>query len=394
MKLCFACDEYPPGPHGGIGSLVQIMARGLAGAGHDVRVAGLYPASYPAPDYEEDGGVRVWRLRLPAGRRGWIGARIRLYRLIRRWVASGDVDLVEVPDYGAPAAFWPGLAVPVVARLSGSTTFFRSEMGRPADRGTRILERASLRRADFILSESRYLEERTRAVFSLGGEPGDVIYNPVDLPAPGPAIPRERFSVMFAGTLTEKKGIVSLVRAWPAVARAHPGALLHIWGKDGIAPAGGSMQTYLGTLIPTDLAATVVYHGHVPLEKLLGAFRTAGMAVLPSYAEGFALTPLHAMAAGCPVVYTKRGSGPELITDGVTGLLVDPDSPEEIASAICRLLGEPAGADRIGDAGRLHVEKNFSRATILAQNERYYLKCLARFGADRHTRKKDHGNAH
>jgi len=393
MKICFECSEYPPGPHGGIGSLVRIMARGLAHAGHEVRVVGLYPRSYPAPDYEEDEGVRVWRLRLPGWRWGWIGARIRLYRLVRRWATAGEVDLVEVPDFGAPAAFWPSLPVPVVARLSGSTTFFRSEMGRPAGRSARMIERASLTRADFILSESRYLEERTRRVFALGGVPGEVIYNPVELPLPGPPVARDPRAVMFAGTLTEKKGIITLVRGWPAVGREFPQAVLHVWGKDGVAPGGGSMQAYLGTLLPPESAGSVVFHGHVSLETLLGAFRTAAMAVLPSYAEGFALTPLHAMAAGCPVVYTRRGSGPELIEEGVTGLLVDPESPDEIASAIRALLGDPAKAARIGEAGRLHVAKNFSRGTILAQNERYYTTCLARFGADRHTRKKDHGNA-
>jgi len=393
MKICFECSEYPPGPHGGIGSLVQIMARGLAGAGHQVRVAGLYPSSYPAPDYEEDGGIRVWRLRLPASRWGWIGARIRLYRLVKSWCEAGEVDLVEVPDYGAPAAYWPSLPVPVVARLSGSTTFFRSEMGRRPGRTAKLLERASLRRADFILSESRYLEERTRAVFALGGAPGEVIYNPVDMPAPAPPVVRDRNAVMFAGTLTEKKGVISLVRSWPGVVRAFPGAVLHVWGKDGQAPAGGSMQSYLATLVPAEVSASVVFHGHVPLDTLLGAFRTAGMAVLPSYAEGFALTPLHAMAAGCPVVYTSRGSGPELIRDRVTGLLVDPDRPEEIGAAIRALLGDAQMASRIGEAGRQHVERNFARPVLLAQNEQFYKRCLDRFGADRHTHSKDHGNA-
>ena len=46
MRLCFECSEYPPGPHGDVGSLVQMLARGLVEAGHEVRAVGLYSVSY------------------------------------------------------------------------------------------------------------------------------------------------------------------------------------------------------------------------------------------------------------------------------------------------------------------------------------------------------------
>ena len=75
----------------------------------------------------------------------------------------------------------------------------------------------------------------------------------------------------------------------------------------------------------------------MPLGALVEEFQRARVIVLPSYAEGFSLTPLHAMAAGCPTVYTSRGSGPEVIEDGRDGLLIDPDD---------------AGQDRGGDPPR------------------------------------------
>jgi glycosyltransferase involved in cell wall biosynthesis len=365
---------------------VQILARGLVKAGHGVRVVGLYDASYPAPDYEEDHGVSVRRLRIPTSRWGWVIARRRLFSLVREWCISGDVELVEVPDYGAPAAGWPSLPVPVVVRLSGSTSFFRSEMGRRTGWSTYLMERASIRRGDFLCSESNYLAAKTRALFGIRPEPDAVIYNPVDLPERLPGTVRDPNSVLFAGTLTEKKGVISLVRAWPEVIGGWPGAALHIWGKDGQVAGGGSMRSFLDSLLPPALAGTVCFHGHVPLEKLLEEFQRAGMAVLPSYAEGFALTPLHAMAAGCPTIYTTKGSGPELIEDGITGLLVDPDSPQEIARAILALLRDTDLARRLGERGRRHVEERFSWPVLLAQNEGLYNRCLREFGRRRHQR--------
>jgi glycosyltransferase involved in cell wall biosynthesis len=385
VKICFECSEYPPGPHGGIGSLIQILARGLVRAGHQVRVIGIYPASYPAPDAEVDEGVEVRRLRLSGSRWGWLSARRRLYTVVKGWIESGEVELVEVPDFGAPAAGWPRLPVPVVVRLSGSESYFRSEMGRSPRWTTFRLERASLRRADFLCSESNYIAGKTRSLFRLAKGADRVIYNPVEVPASVSDDLRSPRTVMFAGTLTMKKGIVSLVRAWPGVRAKAGEAELHIWGKDGQTEQGGSMKEYLETLIPPEIKGSIVFHGHVALPDLLAGFQRAGIVVLPSYSEGFALTPLHAMAAGCPVVYTTRGSGPELIEDGLTGLLIDPERPEEIAGAILNLLADPGTARSIGTRARDAVRSRFSWDTLLADNESFYASCVERFHARTHS---------
>ena len=380
MKLFFECTEYPPGPHGGIGTLIQLLARGLVRCGHHVRVGGIYPPDYPAPDRETDEGVEVFRFREPPGPLSWIPARVRFFRLLSRWSRAGEVDLIEVPDYGAPAAGWPSLPIPVITRLSGSSSFFASEMGRLPKR-IFYLELASLRRSDFWCSESRYMADRTRKLYKLRDGPSAIIYNPVALPELRQDAPRSRRRVVFAGTLTEKKGIFPLIDCWPQVHASCPEAELHIWGKDTQTRDGRSTQEILQARLSSPSAESVHFHGHVPLDELLSEFETARLAVLPSYAEGFALTPLHAMAAACPTVYTRRGSGPELIEEGKTGLLIDPARPHEIAGAILRLLKDDDLAERLGRAGRRHIEENFSLETILKQNETFYEDCLRRFDA-------------
>jgi glycosyltransferase involved in cell wall biosynthesis len=377
LRLCFLCNEYPPGPHGGIGTLVQTFARSLVEAGHAVRVVGVYGSSYPAPDTEDDRGVRVVRLRESGGPAGWVRSRIRLFRTVATWVNAGDVELVEAPDWEGWAAGWPRLSAPVVVRLSGSASYFADELGRRLRRMAFWLERASLRRADFICSESRYLAGRTTDVFGLSRGPDAVIYNPVEAP-PAAELPRDPNRILFAGTLTTKKGIRSLLAAWPLVLREVPSATLHVFGKDGHAEEGGSMQQALKSSIESRGVTGVTFRGHVTLDALVEEFRHARAIVLPSYAEGFSLTPLHAMAAGCPTVYTRRGSGPEVIEDGRDGLLIDPDDPAGIASAIVRLLRDDALSARLGAAGRDTVRRRFSRETLAAENAAFYRSCLAR----------------
>jgi glycosyltransferase involved in cell wall biosynthesis len=356
-----------------------MLARGLVEAGHEVRAVGLYSISYPAPGFEEDQGVKVWRYRLPESPLGRLSARRNLFKLLRSWSRSGAIELIEVPDLRGPAAGWRTLPVPVVARLSGSASYLNQETGRRPHAWEFIRERASLRRADFICSISRYIGEGTQAAFRLRSTPTSVIYPPVKIPVLDPDIQRDPHMVVFAGALTERTGVISLVKSWPDVKKGFPEATLHIWGKDG-GPAGcSSMQQHLRSLLPESVKQDVHFHGHVPLDELLLVFQRAGIAVLPSYAEGFALTPLHAMAAGCPTLYTKRGCGPELIANPDTGLLVDPDRPCEIASSILSLLRERNLAASLGEKGRRLVEERFSWSALRAANEDFYNYYLKQF---------------
>jgi glycosyltransferase involved in cell wall biosynthesis len=374
LNLCFVCPDYPPGPHGGIGTMTQVLARALVARGHGVRVVGVGRRDYQAPDYEVDRGVHVWRLREHPHRFGWVADRYELFRVVASWSRRREIDLVEVPDCGGWAAGWPPLRVPVITRLHGSATYFFAETGRPVKRTSFWLERAAFNRADAWCTVSRYTAERTRHLFGSQRGAGALLYNPVEQCLETRPLAGSQ-DVVFAGTLTAKKGIISLVRAWPRVLDAYKGARLHIFGKNGAAPGGGSMQAYLRAQLDDQAAKTLVFHGHVTREQLFRAYQGARLAVFPSYAEGFALAPLEAMACGCPVIYTRRGPGPELIRDDRDGLLVDPDQPEEIGAAIVRLLADDQAATCLGQAGQSRA-RDFSLPVLVPQNEAFYTSCL------------------
>jgi len=168
------------------------------------------------------------------------------------------------------------------------------------------------------------------------------------------------------------------VRAWPYVKAAAGSAELHIFGKDGRGPEGGSMRAELEAGL-NGLGSSVHFHGHVSPEVLFQALDTARVAVFPSLAEAFALAPLEAMAHGCATVYSRRGSGPELIRDGLDGLLVDPEDPREIAGAVSRLLVDPELAARLGAAGRERVRRNFASDVVCSRNIDYYETCAREY---------------
>lgn len=331
------------------------------------------------PEQERDGDVLIWRVPVPSGVLGWIRARRALFRQVSKWAGNGEIDLVETPDYQGLAAYWPALNVPVVARLHGSSTYFGSEMRQPVNRITYRLERASLRRADFLCSVSRYTAERTESLFDLRTGSSEVIYNTVALPDSPGDTERDRFRVVYSGTIVAKKGIVSLMKAWPEVVKAIPAARLHVYGKDTRTESGGSQWERLAAALDSISRHTVHFHGHVDVRTVRKALREAGMAIFPSYSEAFALAPMEAMAEGCPTIFTTRSSGPELIEHERTGLLIDPERPEDIVRSLIRLLENPREARELGRAGRESIQRRFAPEEIIRQNVQFFQNCLQAF---------------
>ncbi len=383
MKVCYVCCEYPPALHGGIGSVVQNTARALVRRGHQVRVVGIYPPGETTPEYEEDAGVQVWRMRTSPWKMSWIHARYRLFTLVRDWSRNGDIDVIEVPDWEGYASFWPRLGIPVIARLHGSLTYFGSEMKLPVKRTTFWLESRSFHRADYCSSCSRYTAEKTNQIFGRHPKPMTVVYNSVSLSNHAAGVVRQKDSVVFAGTLTRKKGIIQLVKAWSRVAVLNPDAELHVFGKDGGMDDGSPMQPYLQSLLPREIRGTVHFHGHVAMTQLRAVYQNCRMAVFPSYAEAFAMAPMEAMAEGCPVICSTRSSGPELVRSGCDGLLVDPDDEGEIAESILRLLDDDSLAARLGCAGRETIRERFCSDHVVDELVDFYSQCAGCFRKSR-----------
>jgi phosphatidyl-myo-inositol dimannoside synthase len=119
------------------------------------------------------------------------------------------------------------------------------------------------------------------------------------------------------------------------------------------------------------IAEAVRFRGRVPLTDLVEAYQKCGVFAMPSYVEeragarwsgeGFGIVYAEAAACGRPVIASAEGGARETISDGETGLLVDPRSEESVAQAIAEILGDPERADAMGEAGRRLVEERFCR---------------------------------
>ena len=157
--------------------------------------------------------------------------------------------------------------------------------------------------------------------------------------------------VGVVGRLELEKGHPTLLEAWPLVLEACPSAYLLIVGE------GSRLDALHDIARAQGIERHVVFTGRRDdIPAVTAAF---DVAVLPSYREAQGLTILEAMALSRPVVASNVGGIPEMIEDGVTGLLVPPQDPPALAAAIVRVLNDHQLADVLGRAGHDLVHDRF-----------------------------------
>ncbi len=172
-------------------------------------------------------------------------------------------------------------------------------------------------------------------------------------------IPRGSPLVVKVARLAPVKGHPVLLRAMAEVRRRVPGAVLVLVGN----PWKGQVELLKNLAGELGLEKAVVITGR---RDDVGRFISAAAVCVSSSlgSEENSRAVGEYMAGGRPVVATRVGVIPEMVEDGVTGLLVPPGDPAALAGAISALLEDRERAERMGEAGRLRAEREFSRAAF------------------------------
>ena len=178
------------------------------------------------------------------------------------------------------------------------------------------------------------------------------------------ALPTDKPIVGAVGRLVPVKDHACLVEAVALLGREGLQPMLVIAGDGPLRGATEERASALG------IEHQVRLLGHRnDIERVLAAL---DVFVLPSRSEGLNNTILEAMAAGLPVLATRVGGADEMVVDGATGLLVEAGAPEKLATALRRLLSDPAMAATMGRAGRARAEMDFDLARTVLKYERLY----------------------
>jgi glycosyltransferase involved in cell wall biosynthesis len=370
-----------------------------------VFVAGIYLPGYGQQDQEEDEGVKIWRFRLfrdyglIKNNYSFLDTAIltllkktglyslatfkavaRFNHFIKSFISQYQIDIIEWPDFNEYFGYlkkpypWPDLSVPLVVKFHGTNSYIQQQMHEQVNNLIFLQEKAHISRANALSSVSKNTAINYELFYNINRHI-KVLYNSIDIP---PMLYQDNHSntIVYTGTLTKLKGIRSLLQAWNLVYDACPDAKLRIFGK-------GSFEAISGLLNPNALLS-VRYEGFVTRDQLYAAFSDASGAIFPSFTECFAIAPLEAMAVGCPVIYTERVSGPELITNEINGLLIDPENFQQMADAILSLIKNPSLRNSFSKSGRQTIIDKFNIADSASDHIDYYQKVIKNYKTNRH----------
>jgi glycosyltransferase involved in cell wall biosynthesis/GT2 family glycosyltransferase len=375
LTICLLTQEYPPAVVGGIGRLTYELACGLAERGHSVHVLTKSQSGQNTVDFEED----VWVHRLIEDRQEPAGPSelgipapiwqrsARLLSEVRRIHETHPVDIVEGPIWDAEgvaavldASFVTvtSLETPLKMALETNPDWIDGSTGqRQFYDGLIAAETAVMERATAVRAISQAIAETMRRLYGVQFAPERLFITPIGMRdrSHGKQVEKSgKFvDVLFTGRFEDRKGIDVLLKVIPSLCLQHERLRFILVGEDRPQADGTSFTSRFRTRhARAPFRDRVIFTGKIPDAELEQHPAQCDVFVAPSRYESFGLVFLEAMMFGKPVVGCRVGGMPEIIQDGITGLLAEPGNVDSLHAALSTLLEDAAKRDAFGKAGR------------------------------------------
>ncbi|MGH2470513.1 MAG: glycosyltransferase family 4 protein, partial [Chloroflexota bacterium] len=360
MKVLLISTEFSREYCGGAGVYAYELSRGLAGAGVHVHVMAPAAATW---DEELCPNLTVHWLRAIA--QPGLLVPTFLYQARRRQrqlIAREEIDLIHANAPGAACFAWPG--VPLVATVH-HPTFIEFRFLRRGQSwlylADLVMERRMLATADCLVTDSQLTADMLRRRFPRLAARLSTVSAGVDVERfGGPAAAGEAEQTRRAFGVGDRELLLLL----PGGARAKRKgaevffAALHERPLEVVCLVTGASRdlgwgasfAHLASQAPASVR--VIAPGEVPYERLPALYAACDIVVFPSLFEGFGIPALEALAAGRPIIASRTGEMPRIVTPGQEGLLVQPGSVAELAAALHALASQPCARRDLGRRGR------------------------------------------
>lgn len=371
-KIVLVAGVFPPG----IGGMQNYYYNLSKHTKHDMTVVA---PEYPGSDaFDEQEQLRIVRGAFMRGERADISSWGRLFRQVRRTLRGEEPD---VTLYGYVLIGFIGL----LFRVFGGRRYVISTHGMDMLMfrrfiGLNAVVKLILRKADGVLTNSKFTK---RLVEDYGVDPRRIgIVNPgVEQvydrkPADEELLEQlgleGKYVLLSVGRLVTRKGHDRVIEAMPAILKQIPHAVYVIVG-DG--PARERLEQLARA---TGVADAVIFVGSVSGSERLNDYYSLSQQFImvcreleQGDAEGFGIVYLEAASAGVPVIAGRSGGASEAVLDGVTGLLVDPESVNQIADSVVRLARDEVLRERLVRDGYHRAKTEFQHDVLADRFDQY-----------------------
>lgn len=335
------------------------LVRALRDSAYSVAVLCYFEHDPRMVAYMRDSGAEVMLMspdgNRPIGLRATISA---LFSRFRRALKSYRPDVVHV-QYMAPGS----LAILLFKLLGVKKLIATAHTPGHIYRRKWIPQLLSRYTTDLFLCVSQSSEEAffetaphlyTRDLHQ-SGRKHFTLYNCTDIPdSPMIQTPSHPLTIGVVSRLSREKGIDRLVEAAPMILEKYPETRFLIVGDGGEKNALQTQAEHLG------VEHAFTWTGLQPKEALMGYYTQMDIVAIPSRFEGFGLTAIEAMSYALPVVASRVDGLMEVIEDGVSGVLTDCTTADQLAVALVALLDNPSRAIELGKNGYKRVKATFA----------------------------------
>ncbi|WLI88272.1 glycosyltransferase [Massilia sp. R2A-15] len=398
--------DFPPNHGGGIATFNKDLAEALARDGHIVCVITQSP-DVNRVDFEN--GVWVHRMVVREVPRSQAAIDAALPQQLWNWSAVAfeearriathrKIDVVEAPVWDCEgAAFLFDGRWPLVTSLQTTLHFWlQSHPDRHADKQwmkrfaapVLAMEKQLMLESSGVRSISAAIRRDIEEGYGFRFREDAVRVAPLGMPpaaaAPAPAPASGRVTVLFVGRLEPRKGIDTLLAAIPRVLAENPQVDFRIVGDDSLPVPGGKAsykEAFLNSEAGKASRGRVHFGGRAGQQELVAAYAACDIFVAPSRFESFGLVFLEAMREGKPVIGCDVGGMPEIIEDGVNGLLVAPADSDALAAAILKLAASAPLRAEMGAAGRRIFAEKFTSERMAGASVGLYAMARQNFEA-------------
>lgn len=395
MHICFVCREYVPSLRGGgIASYIKEMAHALSEKGHKVTVICASDDTRKESTYL-DGKVNVIRLKggdflIPEKESPSILKKFRTFyrfysyrkRILGTILRLKDVDIIEVPEYGAEGYYLNKLSIPVITRLHtpmlldhfhfsiqklNKSNWYYYWQG--------LQEFKQMKQAKYVTSCSSSLKEWSSKYLQIPENKIQVIYNPIQITnwnqQTNHSIQHKPIkTILFAGTICDWKGCGDLAEACRILqSNIQTPFELHLIGKAGT--YAEELQKKYGQYSWFKLI------GKIPRENLMKKYAEADVICFPSWWENMPMVCIEAMLCGGIVIGSNSGGMSEIISNKENGFLISPHQSKNLAETIQKILNLSAQQrQEISQKAQQRIREDFSMDTIIQQTISYYQQVI------------------
>ncbi|WP_422107354.1 glycosyltransferase family 4 protein [Winogradskyella sp.] len=207
------------------------------------------------------------------------------------------------------------------------------------------------------------------------------VYNMIDTEIFKPSLnQKKQHEIFFMGHLSKAKGYYDIIKAMPDIIESFPNVVFTFAGtrlneernvfndytnKRPIAIENNLEQSEAD--VKEKFADNYNYVGIINEEQKIEQFSKSQLFILPSFSEGFSMSVLEAMAMGLPVVTTPVGALEDIIKDNFNGVLVKPNSPNDISRAVKKILGHTQLIEEYGRNNVHQVSENYSVNVVVKE---------------------------